>query len=458
LSSFLTTGGRCARSSEAAIVRVVVVPTLHLIVDKVLRLRRGPTGRVVSLTVLASLLAACGSSPAPTSTGVTGAAVAGVVKNYADSSDISGPTGITAGPDGALWFTNRNYNVIGSVTTAGVFTSDNDPSSSFPWGITTGPDGALWFTNVGNNVIGRITTAGASSFYTDPTVVGPAGITTGPDGALWFANISSIGRITTAGVITNYTTTPPIDKALGITAGPDGTLWFTDYGNNSIGRITTAGVITNFTSPKIKGPYAITAGPDGALWFTNDLNGSIGRITTSGVVTSYTASTVAGPDAITVGPDGALWFTNNGNNSIGRITTKGVITNYTSPTISAPDGIAAGPDGALWFTNLGNNSIGRITTDRPEKRAIISSDSLTTSAGSGFTFTVSTTGSPAPSITETGALPNGVRFVDNRNGTATLSGSPTQAEVHHLTIRATYLEGTAKKVLNQTFTLTVTAG
>jgi hypothetical protein len=37
---------------------------------------------------------------------------------------------------------------------------------------------------------------------------------------------------------------------------------------------------------------------------------------------------------------------------------------------------------------------------------------------------VTTTGSPTPSISETGTLPSGVTFADNRDGTATLSGTP----------------------------------
>ena len=63
----------------------------------------------------------------------------------------------------------------------------------------------------------------------------------------------------------------------GITTGPDGALWFTNTGNSSIGRITTSGVVTNYTSGSVTDPTSITAGPDGALWFTN--GDSIGRIT-----------------------------------------------------------------------------------------------------------------------------------------------------------------------------------
>jgi hypothetical protein len=104
----------------------------------------------------------------------------------------------------------------------------------------------------------------------------------GPNGT------GSIGRITTSGKITIYTSTgTSIDNPGGIAAGPDGALWFTNNGNtfgDSIGRITTSGKITSYTSAHVGGPEGITAGPDGALWFTNlgDLNGtSIGRITTT---------------------------------------------------------------------------------------------------------------------------------------------------------------------------------
>jgi streptogramin lyase len=73
---------------------------------------------------------------------------------------------------------------------------------------------------------------------------------------------------------------------------PDGNLWFINAGNNrgpapataaSIGRITPAGVVSNFTSTGIQGmgqnemsEEDITTGPDGNLWFTNVVTNSIG--------------------------------------------------------------------------------------------------------------------------------------------------------------------------------------
>ena len=45
-------------------------------------------------------------------------------------------------------------------------------------------------------------------------------------------------------------------------------------------------------------------------------------------------------------------------------------------------------------------------------------------SGSAGTFSVTTTGRPTSALAETGTLPTGVSFVDNGNGTATLSGNP----------------------------------
>ncbi len=93
---------------------------------------------------------------------------------------------------------------------------------------------------------------------------------------------------------------------------------FTNLANDSIGRITTSGVVTNYTtgtdSVAIIAPQSITSGPNGTLWFTNTLNGAIGRITTSGVITEYSGTGIDQPYDITSGPDGALWFTNFYNN------------------------------------------------------------------------------------------------------------------------------------------------
>jgi len=301
------------------------------------------------------------------------------------------PGGITAGPDGALWFTESETNKIGRITRAGVVTEYTVPTAStYPGEIAAGPDGALWFTEGNTSKIGRITTAGVIAEYPVPTANSqPLAITMGPDGALWFTEFlsSNIGRITTAGVITEYPV--PDSYPGGITVGPDGALWFTESSVNRIGRITTAGVVTELLVPS--GPRDITVGPDGALWYTGYFDSRIGRITTAGVITEYPVPTAGSfPEGITAGPDGALWFAEEAGSKIGRITAAGLITEYPVPTPnSGPFGITVGPDGALWFTEANGNNIGRasISSSTP------SPGPPTPSAGSGlsqsFVFTFS---------------------------------------------------------------------
>src|SRR5207249_4124769 len=89
---------------------------------------------------------------------------------------------------------------IGRITTSGSVSEFGIPTpGSFPVGITAGPDGAVWFAERTGNKIGRITTSGSISEFAAPTAQGePNEITAGPDGALWFIEEAAdkVGRIT----------------------------------------------------------------------------------------------------------------------------------------------------------------------------------------------------------------------------------------------------------------------
>jgi len=135
-----------------------------------------------------------------------------------------------------------------------------------------------------------------------------------------YANI--IGRITPAGVITEFSIATAGSYPIGITAGSDGNIWFTESETNRIGRITPQGAITEFSlPPEGAHPHNITLGSDGNLWFTDDA-GTVGKITPSGVATEYMAPDPAGrPFGIGIGPDGNIWFTEFYANKIVRINT-----------------------------------------------------------------------------------------------------------------------------------------
>jgi hypothetical protein len=85
--------------------------------------------------------------------------------------------------------------------------------------------------------------------------------------------------------------------------------------------------------------------------------------------------------------------------------------------------------------------------------AFTSADSTTFTVLQSNSFTVTVTGAPTPTITQSGTLPSGVNFMDNGDGTATLSGIPASGTVgtYPITFMASNTAGSA----NQNFTLTV---
>ncbi len=87
--------------------------------------------------------------------------------------------------------------------------------------------------------------------------------------------------------------------------------------------------------------------------------------------------------------------------------------------------------------------------------AFTNATSATFTVGSSGTFTITTTGAPIPTITATGVLPAGVTFTDNKNGTATITGTPTTFGTFKITITAHNGVGSPVVDATQTFTLTV---
>ena len=323
----------------------------------------------------------------------------GAVTYYNTPTANSAPWGIMLGSDNNLWFTEQTGNQIGRCTIAGVITEFGGlPAGSNLEGICSGPDGNAWFCEEGNTAIGTMVIDDAN----------PRGVAAGPDGNLWFTlyATNSIGMLNySTGKITTY----PLPHVL---AGPldicsDGTnLWFTEYLGNRIGKITPAGVITEYSlGATASYPVGICLGPDTNLWFTESATSKIGKITPAGVITTYATTTgsarpwgicadatylyvcesaannidrittagvqheyaISTPSSdplwIALGSDGRVWFTENAGNKIGAMTNAGVITEYVIPTSSSlPEQITAASDGNLYFVESAGNQIGQITT------------------------------------------------------------------------------------------------
>jgi YD repeat-containing protein len=197
--------------------------------------------------------------------------------------EYGGPNALTVGPDGNVWFTfgvASPWGVgmpagtyVGYVTPAGAVTDFqvSANTSDAVGGITAGPDGALWFVDTYQQTIDRITTAGALSEFQMPSGSDLAGyMTTGPDGRLWFSTTSAIGAMTTSGVYTLYQV-PSGETVFGISGiavdPTTGSLVFMVY-PYAIGQVTTSGLMS-FAPTENFGGGQIAWAPDGTLWYTD---------------------------------------------------------------------------------------------------------------------------------------------------------------------------------------------
>lgn len=257
------------------------------------------------------------------------------------------PYGIVRGPDGNIWFTEWVQNAIVKLDVAtGVFTYFSIFALGFgATGITVGPDNALWFAiNSTNPAIGRLDpVTGAITTFVSPLVTDPLEITLGPDGNLWFTQPrdNSVNRITPQGVITRFALPTAASSPQRIVTGPDGALWVTLHGINRVGRIATAGVITEPVQVA-GGPWGLARGNGNEMWITLKEGNQIGR---------FTVGAAAAPvlNSLSVSPSSLV----GGNPSSGSVVLSGaapaggavVTLSDTSSAVSVPGSVTV-PAGA----------------------------------------------------------------------------------------------------------------
>jgi streptogramin lyase len=309
------------------------------------------------------------------------AAAAPTVTEFPLPTAAAVPEDIVLGPDGKLWFAEKDADKIGRVTPGNPpLIEEFDVPANFtdPFNITVGPDSKIWFSGIFNNAggAGRMNPANPADTqgFGGFNVTIPAGIAKGPDNVIWLGD-SAQGKVVRIDPATGTEETIsdiPINggsfNIRNLSPGPTGdpNVWVTDFGGNmaKVSPTGLAGESTTFDIPG-DGAWDIVVGPDGNLWYTapEGNNSKIGRITPAGEFgTQYDVTDAGDQLGITVGPDGALWFAQAVANDIGRMTLNGQFSEVKGLTPAArPEYIAQGPDNTLWFTEKDGNRIGRIT-------------------------------------------------------------------------------------------------
>jgi streptogramin lyase len=289
---------------------------------------------------------------------------------------------LTAGPDGAVWYTaeSLDHDFIGRIAPDGTITQFSVPGAgaanangALAGGIVTGPDGNLWFIgqiSAGQTGLYRMTPQGQFTAFDSPvpdlgdfTWPGDTGhdvLAAGADGNLWFATVGGICRFSTQGQFTVFALPPGI-QAGDFVAGSDGNMWF--LWANSPTYV--------FGVPQTEGAGLIK--PDGTIQFTNTF--SNGNRIDFGPRSMFFVD--APLDCI--GSDGNFWalttlqnpFINQSGGLavttvyfLNRVTPAGVLTSFALPPVAAGsdgyhgftlpgdyDSLVAGPDGNLWLVS-----------------------------------------------------------------------------------------------------------
>ena len=304
-------------------------------------------------------------------------------------------------------------------------------SGTLPAGVTFVDNGGGSGTLSGTPAAGTggtyaLTFTAANGVLPDGTQAFTLNVNEGP------AITSAASTTFTIGVAGSFTVTtsglPLPTLAIGGVALPAG-VTFVDNGNGT-------GTLSGTPAAGTGGTYAITftatntIGASAPQAFTLTVNGppsitSANTTTfTAGTPGTFTVTAIGSPTpaiAVSGSLPAGVTFLDNGNGTGTLSGTPGAATGGSyALTFTASNGVL--PDGTQAFTLIVNQA-----------PAVTSAATTTFTVGTPGTFAVTTSGFPLPTLAIGGAaLPAGVTFVDNGNGTGTLSGTPAAGHGRHL--------------------------
>jgi hypothetical protein len=432
----------------------------------------GATTQNVSVTGSAAPVAqfSAGSETVNQSTGtfsipVTISGAPPVVSTFV--SGLSGPAGEAFDASGNLYIANSINNTVSKVTPAGVVSTFASGFNN-PNGLVFDSSGNLYVSNALGNTVSMVTPGGVVSTFASG-FSSPYLMAFDASGNLYVANKGNgtISEVTSGGSVSTFAS--GFTNPTGLAFDAAGNLYVSNYGGTTVSKVTPGGVVSTFASG-FTVPDGLAFDSAGNLYVANAGGTTVSVVTPGGVVSTF-ASGFNYPAGLAIDASGNLYVTNYGTNSVSEV----------SPTVTVPftlggtaasgvdySGVTASPltfglgqttanitgtllsdptgNKTLTITlgsptnaSLGSSSVNTLTIVEPVAPTITSVNHAEAVIGTAFSYTFTTTGSPTPTLSESGALPSGVTFTNNGDGTATLAGS-------------------AAALSNGTYNLTVTAG
>jgi streptogramin lyase len=224
------------------------------------------------------------------------------------------PGSLTVGPDGNLWFTESLgakvppqlnlpvYTVNGvpeippspagymlaRMTSNGQITelpiaglpaqSDNGIVGFYH--IAALADGNFWYATPTSNTVTRLALDGTATTFALPDFTYPDKVVLGPDGNYWIEESEGVGRLTPAGVVTQFSVSlGRLEHITNMFVGPDNNLWF--QRGTAAERVTMKGVSSVVVLSRKRGDggiQKILRGPDGGVWVLAEKNGAFGPL------------------------------------------------------------------------------------------------------------------------------------------------------------------------------------
>jgi len=269
----------------------------------------------------------------------------------------------------------------------------------------------------------------AGSSVTDKITVTPQ---TGFSGSVNLAVTSALPNGVSASFGTNPTTGSSVLTLVASSSAAPGNYPVTVAGTSNGMTVTTSVVLS--VEGAVGTSTVLSVNPTGTL--------------TGG--TAYTLTATVTPASGTATPTGNVVFTIGTGTQTVALNAAGVAAySGTAPSSAGPFTISATYQGSTGFLGSTSNTLNE-TVVAPQTTTVTSANSTTFTVGTAGSFAVTATGFPAPTFSETGALPTGVTFTS----AGVLSGTPGGGTGGTYNIIITAQNGVSPNA-TQGFTLTV---
>lgn len=347
------------------------------------------------------------------------------------------------------------FNTAKAITLTG--SDPNTPAQTLTYAITASPaHGTLTGTAPNLTYTPTANYQGADSFQFTTTNTGgltstAAAVSITVSAGTPTANTQTVNTAFNTATAVTLTGTDPDSPALALTY--------------TVAAVPTHGTLSG-TAPNLTyTPSTNTQGADSFTFTVNNGQKTSAPATVSITVAAGTPTANAQTSSVAYNGSKAITLTGSDPDKPALTLTYTVATAPTHGTLSGtppnliytPASNFAGSDSFTFTVSNGQKTSAPATvsiTVTGVAPTITSANTAMFNGGVSNSFTVTTTGAPAPIVSETGTLPSGVTFTANGDGTATLSGAPAAGSNGSYAITIT-AHNTASPDATQTFTLVI---